>query len=165
MRNFKIFLWIFIIFLVQTVILARVHIINAVPSIVIGYITCVMMLENEFRDAAVIGIICSALAGALCGRSFEAVTLFYTYSAILMFSLRAKPRYMGAFVKSLLWTFVISALSEILIFALGTMTVTADMLITCALPTAVINTMLTAVIYPLIKRTMYKEEKKKLLIV
>lgn len=165
MRNFKIGLWIFFVLLIQTVVLARVHVFGAALSLALGYVVCVMMLENEFRDAVIISIIVSVLMGALSGRGFEAVTLFYVYSSIAIFSFRKKPRYMGTFAKALLWTFICSSLLEVILSAPGTMTVSADMLLTDALPTAIINTVLAAVIYPILKKTMYSEEKKKLLIV
>lgn len=165
MRNFKIGLWIFFVLLIQTAALARVHVFGAAPSLALGYVVCVMMMENEFKDAVIISIIVSVLFGALCGRGFEAVTLFYVYSSIIIFSVRKKPRYIGTFAKALLWTFVCSSLLEVLLFALATMTVSVEMLLTDALPTAVINTILAAVIYPILKKTMYAEEKKKLLIV
>ncbi len=164
MRNFKIFLWIFIIFLIQTVILARIHVFGAAPSIVLSYAVCIAVLENEFNSAAVISIICAAAMGALGGRSFILTTLFYTYSSIIIFAARKKPAYMNNAVKALFWTFVASALSEIMFFSADAFTLTYDMLITNALPTAVINTALTAVVYPILNASMYREKKRKLLI-
>lgn len=164
MRKFKIFLWIFIIFLIQTVILARVHVLGAVPSLVLPYVICVMLLESELNKAVVISAICSAAAGALCGREFVVTVLYLFYCSLIVFTLRKKPVYIKGFVKAVFWTFIMSGASEILFFALRNMTVTEEMLLYNALPTAVINTILTVIIYPILKRTMYKEEKKKLLI-
>lgn len=164
MRNFKIFLWIFCIFLIQTVIAARFNFFGSSVSVVIGYIICVMIFENEFRSAATISIICSAAAGALCGRDFIVTTLYYVYSSVAVFALRKKPVYAGNFIKTLMWTFVLSAGLEVVFYALGNLSVSVDMLLYDALPTAVINTVAAAVIYPILKKTMYKEEKKKLLI-
>ena len=48
MRNFKIFLWIFVIFLVQTVVLSPIHIFGAVPSAVLAFVMCVAILEMNF---------------------------------------------------------------------------------------------------------------------
>ena len=47
MRNFKIFLWIFVIFLVQTVVLSPIHIFGAVPSAVLAFVMCVAILDNK----------------------------------------------------------------------------------------------------------------------
>lgn len=165
MRNFKIFLWIFIIFLIQTVVLARIHILGAVPSLVTAYIVCVMLLENEFRNAVIISVICAGAAGALCGREFVITVLFYVYSSIVVFVLRKKPMYVGNFLKALLWTFISSAALEIAFFAAEYMTISMNMLMYSVLPTALFNTALAAVVYPVLKSVMYKEKKKKLLIV
>ena len=165
MRNFKIFLWIFIVFLIQTVILARVHIFGAVPSLVMAYVICVMLLENEFRNAVTISIICSAAMGALGGREFAVTVLFYVYSSIIIFALRKKPAYVGNLPKAVVWTFLASGVMEILYFAIRTLSVNTEMLLHDALPTAIFSAVLTLIVYPVLKVTMYREEKKKKLLI
>lgn len=88
MRNFKIFLWIFVIFLVQTVVLSPIHIFGAVPSAVLAFVMCVAILENEFRTAVIISGICAVVMGAIGGRNFTEITLFYAYSSIIVFAAR-----------------------------------------------------------------------------
>ena len=165
MRNFKTFLWIFIVFLIQTVILARVHIFGAVTSLVMAYVICVMILENEFRNAVTISIICSAVMGALGGREFAVTVLFYVYSSIIIFALRKKPAYVGNLPKAVVWTFLASGVMEILYFAIRTLSVNTEMLLHDALPTAIFSAVLTLIVYPVLKVTMYREEKKKKLLI
>lgn len=165
MRNFKVFLWIFIIFLIQTVILRHIHILGAVPSLVMAYVVCIIIMENEFSSAVTISTICSFVMGALSGRDFIIMTLFYAYTSIIVFALRKKPAYVNNGVKAAAWTFILSAVLEIIFFLLGNGFLNVRALIYIALPTAVINTVIAGIVYPILKRTMYKEEKKKLLIV
>ena len=165
MRNFKTFLWIFIVFLIQTVILARVHIFGAVPSLVMAYVICVMILENEFRNAVTISIICSAAMGALGGREFAVTVLFYVYSSIIIFALRKKPEYVGNLPKAVVWTFLASGVMEILYFAIRTLSVNTEMLLHDALPTAIFSAVLALIVYPVLKVTMYREEKNKKLLI
>ena len=106
MRNFKIFLWIFVIFLVQTVVLSPIHIFGAVPSAVLAFVMCVAILENEFRTAVIISGICAVVMGAIGGRNFTEITLFYAYSSIIVFAARKRPRYVGNFPKTIVWTFI-----------------------------------------------------------
>lgn len=165
MRNFKIFLWIFVVFLIQTVIAARIHVFGAVLSPVLAYVMCVAVLENEFRNAVAISIICAAAMGALSGRDFSLTVLFYSYTSIIVFALRKKSAHISNFLKVVISTFVLSALLEVIICVLRT-TITVDMsvLTNNVLPTAVFNAVFVMIIYPILKKTMYKEEKKKLLI-
>ncbi|MGN0107196.1 MAG: hypothetical protein ACI4A5_05825 [Hominilimicola sp.] len=165
MRNFKIFLWIFIIFLIQTVILSGVHVFGAVPSLVMAYVVCVMLLENEFRSAVTISIICAVAMGALSGREFTGTVLLYVYCSIIVFSLRKKPRYVGNLPKAIVWTFLASGVMEIVYDVLRTLSVSTDMLLYDALPTAVFNAVLALIVYPILKATMYREEKKKKLLI
>lgn len=163
-RNFKIFLWIFVVFLIQTVIAARIHVFGAVLSPVLAYVMCVAVLENEFRNAVAISIICAAAMGALSGRDFSLTVLFYSYTSIIVFALRKKSAHISNFLKVVISTFVLSALFEVIICILRTMTVDMSVLTNNALPTAVFNAVFVMIIYPILKKTMYKEEKKKLLI-
>ncbi len=164
MRNFKIFLWIFVILLIQTVILAQIRALGAIPSLVLVYAVCVMILENEFRVAVTVSIICAASMGALGDRGFALTTLFYVYSSIVIFSLRDKPAYVGNLPKALFWTFLSSFAAEIMYYASSHFTVSADAILNVALPTALFNTVMVLAVYPLLKITMYRDEKKRKLI-
>ena len=172
MRNFKIFLWIFVIFLVQTVVLSPIHIFGAVPSAVLAFVMCVAILENEFRTAVIISGICAVVMGAIGGRNFTEITLFYAYSSIIVFAARKRPRYVGNFpnlaLPSLLVTFlnfIMSAILEILLFVIREMTLDVSVIFSDALPTAVFNTVIAVILYPILKKTLYKEEKKKKLLI
>ena len=162
MRNFKIFLWIFVIFLVQTVVLSPIHIFGAVPSAVLAFVMCVAILENEFRTAVIISGICAVVMGAIGGRNFTEITLFYAYSSIIVFAARKRPRYVGNFPKTIVWTFIMSAILEILLFVIREMTLDVSVIFSDALPTAVFNTVIAVILYPILKKTLYKEEKKKI---
>jgi cell shape-determining protein MreD len=165
MRNFKFFLWIFIIFLIQTVIAGRVHLFGAAPSLVLALVICVMIMENEFRIAAAVSIICAVAMGALGGRNFIITTLFYVISSIIIFALRKKPAYVNNCAKSVAWTAAASAAAEVL-YALSSAVYPSLSLFTHdVIPTAVFNAVLAVILYPILKKTMYKEEKTKLLIV
>ncbi len=165
MRNFKTFLWIFIIFLIQTVIMSRIHAFGAVVSIAMAYIICVMMLENEFRRAVCICVICAGVMGALCGREFVLTTLFYVYAPMIVFAMRKKPVYVGNFPKAVFWTFVASGLFEVIYVTVINMSFDVNVLLHDALPTAVINGICVLAVYPALKLTMYREEKKKKLLI
>ena len=164
MRKLKVFLWMFIIFLIQTVIVSRIRFYGAVPSIVMAYAVSVMLLEEEFNSAASTAVLCAVSAGALCGRNFYVMTLYIFFVSLIVFALRRKPLYIAGFLKAIFYTFVFSGALEILFFAMTNMTVTTDMLLYDALTTAAVNTVFVIATYPLLKRTMYKKEEKKLLI-
>lgn len=164
MRYLKVGIWLFLIFLVQTVILARVHIFSAMPSVVLPYLVCVMLLEDDSRSAFTISLICSFGVGALCGREFIVQVLYTLYTSLIVFALRRKPLYISGFFKGIGWTFILSGVMEIIFLVLRSHSISTDMLLYAVLPTAVINALFILIIYPILKSTMYKEEKKKLLI-
>lgn len=122
-------------------------------------------LENEFRTAVIISGICAVVMGAIGGRNFTEITLFYAYSSIIVFAARKRPRYVGNFPKTIVWTFIMSAILEILLFVIREMTFDVSVIFSDALPTAVFNTVIAVILYPILKKTLYKEEKKKKLLI
>ena len=150
MRNFKIGVWIFCIFLIQTVVLSGIHVYDAVPSMVLPFVVCAALMEEDFITTAAVSGICALIAGAFTGHSYIVTVLYIFYASLL--------------VKAFTWTFLISGIMEIIFRVLDAGTVTTNMLLYSALPFAVINTLFVILIYPLLTRTMYKEDKKKLLI-
>ena len=164
MRNFKFGVWIFCIFLVQTVILSGIHIYNAVPSLVLPFIVCAALMEEGVTAAAVIGGICALIAGAFTGHSYIVTVLYIFYASVLVFALKSKPLYVHKAVKAFVWTFVLSGIMEMIFRFIDEGNVTADMLLYSVLPYAAVNMAFVIIIYPLLKRTMYKEDKEKLLI-
>ena len=101
----------------------------------------------------------------LPGRNFTEITLFYAYSSIIVFAARKRPRYVGNFPKTIVWTFIMSAILEILLFVIREMTLDVSVIFSDALPTAVFNTVIAVILYPILKKTLYKEEKKKKLLI
>ena len=164
MRNLKIGVWIFCIFLIQTVILSGIHVYNAVPSVVLPFVVCLALMEEDMLTAAVISGICALIAGAFTGHSYIVTVLYIFYASMLVFVLKSKPVYIGKAVKAFVWTFVISGVMELIFRVLDAKVITVDMALYSVLPSAVVNMLFVIIVYPILKRTMYKEDKVKLLI-
>ena len=58
-----------------------------------------------------------------------------------------------------------SAILEILLFVIREMTLDVSVIFSDALQTAVFNTVIAVILYPILKKTLYKEEKKKKLLI
>lgn len=59
-----------------------------------------------------------------------------------------------------------SAILEILLFVIREMTLDVSVIFSDALPIpAVFNTVIAVILYPILKKTLYKEEKKKKLLI
>ena len=164
MRNFKFGVWIFCIFLVQTAVLSGVHVYDAIPSLVLPFTICAALMQEDFMTTAVISGICALTAGAFTSHSYIVTVLYIFYASILVYALKSKPLYVNRAVKAFVWTFILSGLMEMIFRVIDAGTLTTNALLYSALPFASVNTAFVIIIYPLLKRTMYKEDKKKLLI-
>ena len=164
MRNFKFGVWIFCIFLVQTVVLSGIHVFNAMPFIVLPFVVCAALMEEDGVTAAAVSGICAFIAGAFTGRSYIVTALYIFYAGMVVFAVKAKPLYISKAVKAFALTFIISGVMETVFRFIDAGSITVDTLIYSVLPFAAVNTAFVILVYPLLKRTMYKEDKKKLLI-
>ena len=164
MRSFKFGVWIFCIFLVQTVVLSGIHVFNAVPSLVLPFVVCAALMEESAVDAVVISAVCALVSGAFTGRSYIVTALYIFYAGMVVFAVKAKPLYINKAVKAFALTFIISGVMEVLFRFIDAGSVTPDVLMYSVLPFAAVNTAFVILVYPILKRTMYKEDKEKLLI-
>ena len=164
MRSFKFGVWIFCIFLVQTVIFSGIHVLNAVPSLVLPFVVCAALMEESVVDAAVISAVCALVSGAFTGRSYIVTALYIFYAGMVVYAVKAKPLYINRTVKAFALTFIISGIMETVFRFIDAGSITPNVIMYSVLPYAAVNTAFVIIIYPLLKRTMYKEDKEKLLI-
>jgi rod shape-determining protein MreD len=164
MKRLKLFVWIFILFIIQVVIVNRIGIFNSAPDLVFAFVIAYAMVEEEFSYAAGVGIICGICTGSLCSVNFPVSVLMYTYSVLIVRTLQNKVRYIPNFVKAFFWTAVLSIAGEAVMYFVMNLSFGVDAFMRIILPFGVFNLVAEVIIYPLVKKTMVViDEKKKLI--
>lgn len=165
MKNIKMAVWVFLLFIVQTVLINYIKIAGARPDLVLPFIVCVALMEDSYRSAMTVSLICAAAAASLCGRNFTLSLLFYAYTAVAVFNTR--PRRLPDFVKYLFYVlfgslFLETASYIMLYSSFGGF---AGAFVKTVIPVAVYDMAGALVMYPFMRRVVYgKNLKRKRLI-
>lgn len=166
MRNFKTAVWIFVMFLVQTVLMNYVKTAGARPDLVLPFIICAALMEDSFNRAMTVSGICALMAASLCGRNFNLALVFYMAAALFAFGLRNRPRYVPDFAKyivcAVLGGAVLEALSYLLLYkGVGNLGVNA---VAVYAVTVVYDALAALILYPILRKTVYKPKTRHLTI-
>lgn len=161
MKIFKYTVWIFLLFLVQTVVLNYIAPFGFRPDLILPFIAAAAIKEDTFKEATVVSIVCAVLAGALSGKNFSFCVLFYTYAGAIIFNMRRHPRYMPDTLRFLIWVFPAALVSESVSYILLYSSIKWFMnaFIFHMLPTAFITTAAGLLIYYLASSTLFGKKK------
>lgn len=163
MKKAKTALWIVILFILQASAAHYMAILGATPILIFSFIASIAILEDNFRYAIIVGLVCGICAGTLLGYNFFLCVAFVSLAVVVVFFLRGKPRYMSLILKVLIWTVIISLIWEFfgIIGQFIKFGIDTEYILVNAIIKAVYNSVITFVIYPLLRRTMYSTEKRK----
>ena len=167
MRNVKLVIWFFIIFILQTVAANYLKVQGVRPDFVLGFAMCIVVMENSFNAAMFMGILCGVLTGALCGKNFPCSVLVYTYSFIILLKLRKKAVNLPDIWKVLGYTAIITLIGETVSYLILYYSITyfTEAFLEMIIPAAIYNVVVALIIYPIAKRSLFKTEAKKKLII
>lgn len=167
MKNFKIFVWIAALLIIQTVAARYIRIFDVAPVVLLPFAAAVALLEDNFGYAEIVSVICGVCAGTFTGRNFFLSVFVVIFSAIIIMNLRERPRYVHNIWKMFIWTAAVTFVWETLAYIMlyHSFAGYADVLISKTLLSMVYNSVISLIIYPLLRKTVYnREEKKKLII-
>ncbi len=164
MKKIKLLIWTIILTILDAAVMRHLRIFDAVPVLTYSFLVCVAVLDDEFTVTAVTGGICGLVGGALFGQDFYYTFIFYALSAIGVFYLKARPRYLHKIFKVIFWCGVLSFIWGVGVQLITSYGITGHQLYSCVIAGAVSNVAVSAVIFPILEHTVYKSEIKKTLI-
>lgn len=165
MNKFKIFLWIFSIYILQNVFCPIVTVTGVVPDLMLGFLTAYAALEERFNKLLPLILICAVIDATMTGRVFPITTAFVGLGGIASYIMRDYMR----FIPKLVRTQAVTALSAFLMscaeFFVVSNTITVEFLKNTAIWYTVYTVVASIIIYFILNRVMFKKTEKKLLIV
>lgn len=166
MKRFKIIIWLIIILIIQTTAAHYIRIFDVTPIFILPFAVGITLIEEDFSAAAVAGAVCSACAGSFLGRNFFLSASVIMLFSIAVFSLRMHPRYIHDIWKMLFWTAAITFVWETLSYVLlyHSFEGYINMLFPQVTVSVLYNAAIAGIMYPLIKKTIYKNKEKQKLI-
>lgn len=164
MKRLKLLIWILVLFIIEIVFINRLDFFSSAPDVVFAFCIAYAVIEEDYDYAVGIGIICGICTGSICGGSFAASVLMYSYSVLIIKELLNRLRYIPYFAKMLFFAFALSAIGKAVIYFVLNLSFELRILWEVILPYAICNLIAAAVLYPLVKKTMVViDEKRKLI--
>lgn len=161
MKTFKYSIWIFVLFLVQTVVMGHIMPFGLKADLVLAFVTVTAVREDSCRASTAVAVICAVMAAALSGRNFYFCLLFYTYLGLFTFAMRRRPRHLPPFWRYAAWIAPSAVVSEIICGAIGMPSASlAETVFIRLLPAAAYTVVCAVLIYPIASATLFKAERK-----
>lgn len=163
MRMFKLTLWIFILYILQTVFAGAISVMGTVADLLLVFCVAYAFMERSTVSAAGVIIVCSVLNGSAVGRIFPVVTAFTALGGIVSYSFYNYLRFIPSYLRFL---FVLVLLS----FGLGVIETaiayrSIGNILDATLPYIIYTAASSVIIYPLLHKTMFKDERGKKFII
>lgn len=164
MKALKLFLWIFVLYVLQNIVCPIVSVTQLVPDLLLGFIVSYSALEHRFDKLSPVIIITALVAATGTGRVFSIVMLFVGLAGIVSYIFTGYLRFIPHFVRAQLVTLVFSFIMCISEFFVCARTLTGAFIFGTALPCTLFTTVASCIIYLLVRYMIFKNTEKKLLI-
>lgn len=158
-KNIKLFVWIFLLVIFQTVMSRYIAIKGIIPDVVFVFIISFVVLEKKFSYCLSVSLICGLLIDLLSSRGIGANIIAYSYSALVCYAIGEhffKERLLFAvpmvFIMTYLGELVFYVLNYSVFKGIGIFELSELIIV----PTTLYNAVITFIIYPLVKKTVYK---------
>lgn len=156
MKKIKLLIWIIVLTILDASVMKHMRIFDTVPILTYAFLICVAVLDDEFTVTAIAGGICGIIGGSLFGQNFYFTFIFYALSAVAVFYLKSRPRYIHEIFKVLFWCGVLSFIWGAGTQLIAVHTITLRMLYSSIIAGTVYNMAASAVVYPILERTVYR---------
>lgn len=164
MRTIKIIIWIFALFILQSVFGGVIGIRGCVPELLLCFTVCFAICDSS-RISAYVLIACGILSGSGVGRVFPIAVIVIGGAGLIACGMASRLRFIPVFVRALaiiaLCAFVMCSAEYFTAYKAITFTV----LVTRLLPFTLYTAAWGGIMYPTVRRTLFKKTEKKLLVV
>lgn len=160
MKVLSIAIWIFVLYVIQTVFCPIIGITNIVPELLFCFAVSYAVFEHRFNRLSVVVIMCALISATGVGRSFPIVMLMAGVGGIVSY---LSPSYMR-FIPQILRTQAVTAFFAFLMCIAENFVFSGRLLLFNALWHTVYTTIVSCVMYLILKAVMLKKKEKKLLI-
>ncbi len=163
MKNLKLVLCIFVLYLLQNIICPILFGSEFTPELLLGFAVSYTVLESKFSKASAVIIITSLLTATGTGRVFSLVAILAGLAAVTAYIIKDYIRFIPQFVRTqaviAVFAFIM-CISEYFIFSKA---MSVGFVLNTAIRYTVYTTIASCIIYLILKRTMFKFNDKKLL--
>lgn len=161
MRTVKIVLWIILLLIVKTVFVRVIGISGIMPELLMAFAVIFAFHERRLSVASYVIIICGAVAGAGIGESFPVLVLVTGAAGITAYRANSVLRFIPKYIRCATIVAAASIIYGVLRCLLNMGMFQLNMIFESLIPYVIYTTIAACIIYPLIIKTLFKEDKSK----
>lgn len=158
MKQFKLFIWIFALVLIRTVMSVFFNVRGIVPDVLFAFTAAYAVYERNLVYVIWISVICGVLMSAMRAAPFFVIMLVFVYSAAAIYISFPKFNRIPPLIRVIICTVVLTAIGETVMYMVSSLSVNIHVMLFYVLPMAVINAIAAAVIYILLKKCFDKQD-------
>lgn len=162
MRIAKITIWIFVLFIIQTVFGRVISICGLVPDMLLAFSVIFAAKSNNSAEYMSVIPVCSVLDGVLPGRVFAAVVMLVCIISLIAGGAAMRLRYIHVFIKTM---FIIAAGAFALAAAeyyISLSVLDIKGILYSVAPYAAYTLAVGCIMYPIMTRTLFARHKRSL---
>ena len=160
MRAFKLTVWILALYVIQAVFGDCISVFGASPDFMLAFAIAFSFMEKRVSKCGYIIVICAVLGGACVGRVFPVVVFLPGLSGVFAHILSGYLRFVPGFVRVTLLTLA----AAIATGAVECLTAVGYVDFSKVFTAAVYTAVMSVAVYYALKRTLFKENIKSLII-
>lgn len=164
MKTLKLVLWIFVLYIIQNIFYPIISVTGFIPDFLLGFTVSYAAIEHRFSKISPVIIICAVLAGTGTGRVFPITVAFIGFAGVASYIICGYMRFIPRIIRTQSVTAVFAFLMYVAEFFVSGKTVTYGFIVNTALWCTLATVVASCVIYLILKRVMFKDTEKKLLV-
>ena len=164
MRTYKLVLWIFILYIIQTVFYPVLSLCGYVPELLMCFVVSYASLERRFRKVSPVIIICAILSGVGTGRVFSIAVLFIGLAGVAAYLAMSYMQFIPKIIRVGAVTAFFAFLMHCAEFFAVSETLTSDFITNTAVWYTLYTTIVVCVIYLILGKIMNIDDKTMLII-
>lgn len=164
MKNLRIAIWIFLLWIIQSVFLKYIRINGIGPELLYIFALCVAMYEKKPLYYVTVGAVCGTLAELSAGRMPGFFLIFYILSVLCTIGLK-EIIYRNIFAFVIPLTAILTFFENSIFFFINHNVFESfsytEAVKTIILPVVIYNTVLAVILKPFVKKTLYKKKLRR----
>lgn len=161
MRTVKIVLWIVLLLIVKTVFVRVIGISGIMPELLMAFAVIFAFHEHRLSVASYVIIICAAVTGSCVGESFPVLVLVTGAAGIAAYGAKNVFRFIPKYIRCVVIVAAASVVYGVLRCLLNVGIFQLNVIFESLIPYVVYTTIAACIIYPLVIKTLFKEDKNK----
>lgn len=165
MRNVKLIIWICLIYIIQSSFGSCISIFGYVPDLMLAFAVMFSFRERDRLLSSVVLVICAILSGVLAERMFPAAVIITALAGAFANMAYDRMKYVPKWMRSVVLTGAAAMVMGTVQYFFAGMSFNLTAILKGIVPYAAYTFAASCVMYPVMARTMFMKQAKKLLIV